>query len=143
MAIRKKGMPTIEYNPGFLHDHALAILSANNDSLGYIARCLTKYRIHGGQVCGITKGAPITWYDLVHPMQETLSLPLNSDKRNRIAFYGTRIAARRSFWGLFKIIGLHKSYKDLYPRGYSLLMRMDIKEFAMHKLIHIFPEKAK
>lgn len=143
IAIRKKEMPIIEYNPGFLHDHALAILSANNDSLGYIAQCLTKYRIHSGQVCGITKGAPVTWYDLVHPMHEILSLPLNYDKRNRITFYGTRIAARRSFWGLFKIIGLHKSYKELYPRGYSLLMRMDIKEFAVHKLKHIFPVKAK
>ena len=137
MAIRKQKLPNINYNSDFLHDHALAVLAANNDSLGYINQCLTYYRLHGNQVCGISKDVPITWYDLTHPMKEVVNLPLRDDKRERIEFNSNRITFRKHLWGPLEILIKRKQYKRLYKQAYRIVMMMDIRASINHKLQYL------
>ena len=143
MAIRKQKLPDINYNSEFLHDHALAIMAANTDSLGYINQCLTYYRLHGKQVCGISKAAPITWYDLTHPMKEVAILPLQKDKRERIEFNSNRITFRKHLWGSLEILTKRKQYKRLYKRAYRIVMRMDIQASINHKFQHLLFKRNK
>lgn len=137
MAIRKQKLPNINYNPNFLHDHALAVLAASSDSLGYIEQCLISYRLHGKQVCGISKAAPITWYDLTHPMQEVTALPLQRDKKNCLEFNKIRLSTRKHLFGPIEILFMHKKYRRLYNRAYSVVMKMDIQASINHKLQHL------
>ncbi len=143
MAIRKQKLPEINYNSEFLHDHALAVLAANNNSLGYINQCLTYYRLHGKQVCGISKAAPITWYDLTHPMKEVAIFPLQKDKRERIEFNSNRITFRKHLWGSLEILTKRKQYKRLYKRAYRIVMRMDIQASINHKFQHLLFKRNK
>ena len=137
MAIREQKLPDINYNPDFLHDHALAVMAASSDSLGYIEQCLISYRLHGKQVCGISKAAPITWYDLTHPMQEVTVLPLQNDKRARLEFNTIRVTTRKHLLGPIEILFMHKKYQRLYNRAYRVVMKMDIQASINHKLQHL------
>lgn len=134
MAIRKQKLPDINYNPDFLHDHALAVLATSSDSLGYIDQCLIHYRIHDNQVCGILKVPPVTWYDLTHPMDEVAVLPLRQDKRNRMMFYPIRNTLRKHLFGPIEILFHNNQYRRLYPDAYKYVMKMDIHASIEHKL---------
>lgn len=138
MAIRKQKLPDINYNTDFLHDHALAVLAANTDSLGYIDQCLIYYRLHSKQVCGIYKVPPVTWYDLTHPMKEVVNLTLNIDKKERLKFNKKRITARKHLLGPLEILAERKQYKKIYDRAYRCVMKMDVQESINHKIRHLF-----
>lgn len=134
MAIRRQTIPDINYNPDFLHDHALAALAANNDSLGYIDQCLISYRIHENQVCGIMEVPPVTWSDLASAMKEVAALPLRADKWERLAFNKERRAFRKQLLGPLKILMHQKQYKKLYRKASRTMLGVDLRESFRHKI---------
>jgi glycosyltransferase involved in cell wall biosynthesis len=137
MALRKTKLPTIHYTPDFLHDHALALLAADTDSLGYIDQCLISYRLHTSQVCGIKKAAKLSWFDLVYVMQETTALPLSKETRERLDFNTTRIATRKKILAPLIILSMQDQYRKLYKKASRTMMRLDIQESFNHKFRYI------
>ena len=125
MALRAMKMPDLQYHDDFLHDHALALMALNTDSLGYVDQCLINYRLHDNQACGIRDDEQPTWADFMYVMPEAWQLCTAPDKQVRLQFLSLRHKTKYNAAGVLLVLLRTAQYRKLYQRGACMMMRMD------------------
>lgn len=122
-----------------LHDEQLAIQAIKRNSLGMIEDCLTKYRIHSSNVCGIGDYSPTTEFPSVKNCIKSICVPtpirtcLEEELKSiRVNFYRKRIKFIKMKCGiLFQTIYLFRYiqfYRIFFPYFYVSDIKCNLKE---------------
>lgn len=122
-ALRASAMPyCIPLSRIVAHDEMIAMTSAFRDKIGYIDRCLIKYRQHGKQTIGLRMAIRhpgekweytsniMMWHDALIEKNDECS-------RNRLHSVYRRFWTLRSSWALFRIVGMY--FSGWYEKHYA------------------------
>lgn len=129
MAIRKGVVCNFNYPTQMYHDYILAIEAIQNNSLGYIAKPLMKYRIHSNQKVGVGNAyldpPSINIYDLGHGNFEGYPCPaaIQNEIDMRDMRYNFFTLGLR---GIAKIILNYRKYKKNYKSDWKDFIKVDI-----------------
>lgn len=134
MAIRKGVVCNFNYPTQMYHDYILAIEAIQNNSLGYIAKPLMKYRIHSNQKVGVGNAyldpPSINIYDLGHGNFEGYPCPpaIQNEIDMRDMRYGFFTLGLR---GIAKIILNCHKYKKNYKSDWKDFIKVDINRIIL------------
>lgn len=136
MALRKyfiKNNPFIHLcNGEVMHDFAIALLAAEQNTIGYIDEPLINYRIHPSQTCGLSdapypndyhKSVYYSIYVIDSAIIPHLHHPSTLERAN---FYKKRLKKTCKKWGLFDLIPMIHEYFHFYRNNAPLFLRIDI-----------------
>lgn len=112
-----------------LHDFALALFAAEDNSLGYIAQPLIKYRLHDGQTCGLIDQDGNVDYQiyLIH----TCILPYLHNKRavEETIFARYRLRQTRRVVGCASMLFKLGKYRSVYGKSSGMVLQSDFKKW--------------
>ncbi len=113
-----------------LHDFALAIFAAENNSLGCLEQKLTQYRIHSSQTCGLINN-PL---DIDHQTYviDTSILPYlhNENAIERTRFIKYRLRQTRRFFGFISMLLHIHEYRKCYGKHLGNAIQYDFKSWT-------------
>lgn len=124
-----------------LHDYSIAIIAAKDGKLGYVDNILTKYRLHTGQTCSISKQSPFySVYEQIYIIDFFIKKhEFSGDCLARAQFVKYRIKQSNRLWGPLNLISHTKQYITLYGKMSSPTLSHDVSRWfhLMLKRFHL------
>ena len=119
-------------NGEVMHDFAIALIAAEQNTIGYINKPLIKYRIHPSQTCGLSdapfpndyrKSVYYSIYVIDSAIIPHLSRPSTVD---RAQFYKKRLQSTCKKSGIIVFFFMIKQYFHFYGKATPLFLKIDL-----------------
>lgn len=121
-----------------LHDFALALFAAEDNSLGYISQPLIKYRLHDGQTCGLIEQDGNVDYQIY--LIDICILPYLHNKRavEETSFARYRLRQTRRVLGCISMLLKLGKYRSVYGKSTGMVLQSDFRKWMVQMKKRIY-----